>query len=430
MKNQLLATTALVAVGVLGATELANAQAVKLGVGGYMRQEFGFVFDRQDANTTGRNDVSGTGTDTAVQFDQQTDAEVYFLGSGKLDNGIEVLAVVELEVAGSPGNMIDEHFLVMRGSFGQFEVGAMDSAAIKTTVGYMGSWATQVGDNSAFGPGDWISGVAGGGNFGGQDGTLRNMQLRMFDDDSNKISYFTPRFEGFQVGVSYTPNATQNTQNGAGVLGANGANSTSELNVTSKNVYHDYWSFGGNFDRKFGDVGVGIAAGYVWAKSPGSATADSTAANTWKNQDDPTTWGIGVALEWGPFKISGAYRENNDVRDGGAGAVTGQGAGTTTSLDGTLYDIGARYTFGPNAVSVSYRNGTVEQTLNDTADVEESAFMVSYRRTLGPGVNWDANLFYLKTEGEPTVTSAAAPAGLNPNEVSGWAFTTAIQLAF
>jgi predicted porin len=404
----------LVAVGVLGATELANAQTVKLGVGGYMRQEFGFSFDRGDGNGTGgtnggANDVSGAGTNTATGFDQQSDVEVHFRGSGKLDNGIEVLAVAELEIAGSPGNMIDEHFLVMRGSFGQFEMGAMDSAAIKTTIGYMGSWATQVGENSTFGPSDWIA-IVGGvmpPGSGTMDSAIRNMQLRMFDDDGNKISYFTPRFEGFQVGVSYTPNATQNTQTGTGAAEAR----------AKQSVYHNYLSVGGNFDRKFGDVGVGIAAGYVTAKSPGTNSTET--ATTWKNTDDAVTWGIGASVEWGPFKISGGYRENTDVRDT-------SGASTGTSLDGTLFDIGGRYTFGPNAVSLTYRDGTEDGTKTLTTEDKEQMFMASYRRTLGPGVNWDANLFYLKSENEGTTEATAA--GLSEN--SGWAFTTAIQLAF
>jgi predicted porin len=429
MKKQLLASTALVAAGlVTAAADMAYAQqkggpAVSLGVGGYMRQEFGVILDRQDANTNGRPDTTGIGTNTGTQFDQQSDVEVYFLGLGKLDNGIEVGARVELEVAGSPGNMIDEHYLFTRGSFGQFELGATDSAAIKATLGYMGSWATQVGDNSAFGPGDWLNGAlaGGGGTFGGQDGTLRNMQLRMFDDDGNKISYFTPRFAGFQVGVSYTPNAAQNTQNGAGAT---------ELTTTTQQIYHDFWALGANFDRKFNQFGVGVAAGYVRGKSPGASGADT--ATTWANTDDPTTWGVGASLEFGPFKVALGYRQNNDVRDnfGAAGGVPAgtpvAGAGSGTSLDGSLYDIGARYTFGPNAVSLTYRSGDIEGTRADTAEPEEQAFMASYRRTLAPGVNWDANLIYQNSETEP-----AAVAGTNaPREVSGWAITTAIQLNF
>jgi predicted porin len=414
MKKQLLATTALVAVGVLAAASGADAQTVKLGVGGYMSQEFGFVFDKQDGNTNGRPDVSGTGADTGVQFDQQSDVEVYFLGSGKLDNGIEVGARVELEVAGSPGNMIDEHYAFVRGSFGQIEIGATDSAAIKTTLGYMGSWATQVGENSAFGPGDWINGAftGAGGTFGGQDGTMRNMQLRVFDDDGNKISYYSPRFEGFQAGVSYTPNTAQNTQTGAGAT---------ELVTNVQSTYHDYWSFGANYDRKFGDFGIGVAAGYVTAKSPG--TTPGTTATTWKNTDDLEAWGIGTSFEFGPFKISGAYRETQNVRDTA-------GASTLTSLDGALYDIGARYTFGPNAVSVSYRDGYIDGIKADAFEPEESAFMASYRRTLGPGVNWALNLFYLHSESEQVQINGQPAGQANPKEVNGWALTTGLLLVF
>jgi len=463
MKKQLLASTALVAAALLTAADMAYAQqkagpAVQLGVGGYMRQEFGVVLDRRDANFLGRNDVTapgatgngpaGNGTDTATSFDQQTDAEIHFLGLGKLDNGIEVGARVELEVAGSPGNMIDEQYLFVRGSFGQIELGSTDSAAIKATLGYMGSWATQVGDNSAFGPGDWINspscgitagaggvGVAGG-NCGGQDGTLRNMQLRMFDDDSNKVSYFTPRFAGFQMGVSYTPEFSQNNFAGTGgspapsasVAGATGAviGNGTELGVPSKRNYHEAWSLGANLDRKFDQFGVGIAAGYVRAKSPGVQSANT--ATLWKNTDDAQTWGIGGSLEFGPFKVSAGYRENIDVRDGyNSQAGYSSGGGAATSLDGALYDVGARYTFGPNAVSVSYRSGYIEGTRADPAEPEEQAFMVSFRRTLAPGVNWDANVFYLKGETEPAL---AALTGNSPTEVSGWAITTAIQLNF
>jgi predicted porin len=294
----------------------------------------------------------------------------------------------------------------------------MDSAAIKTTVGYMGSWATQVGENSAFGPGDWISGTSGG-SAGGQDGTLRNMQLRMFDDDGNKVSYYTPRFEGFQIGVSYTPEARQNTFTGTGGAPTpvpGGACTGSELCNTTKGAYHDFMSIGGNFDRKFGDLGVGIAAGFVTAKSPGR-----TNTATVNNTDDAMTYGFGVALEWGPFKISGGYRENKDVFEGAPGL---QGSGAT-SLEGELYDIGARYTFGPNAVSASYRSGSVDGLLTDTAEQEEEAFMISFRRILGPGVNWDANLFWAEQKGEQGSTTAGTK-----KDNDGWALTTAIQLAF
>jgi hypothetical protein len=293
----------------------------------------------------------------------------------------------------------------------------MDSAAIKTTIGYMGSWATQVGDNSAFGPGDWIMWV-GNGNSGIQDGALRNIQLRAFDDDGNKISYYTPRFEGFQLGVSYTPNGQQNTQNGAGA---------GEFRA-KKSVYHEYLAIGGNFDRKFGDVGVGIAAGYVTAKSPGTGGADT--ATTWANKDDMQTYGFGASVEWGPFKISAGYRENTDLRDGNGvdTTATGSGGGAATSLDGSLYDIGARYMFGPNAVSLTYRNGTADGSRTNSGEDEEEMAMLSYRRTLGPGVNWDANLFYLSSKNEGGAEVTAANGNLTEN--NGWAFTTAIQLAF
>jgi predicted porin len=404
MKPRLLASTALIAAGTLAAPDPAKAQkigpAVQLRVGGFMDQYFGVVFDRETANTNGAPDTTGVGADTATSFDQKTDAEIHFRGSGKLDNGIEVGAHVELEVAGSPGNMIDEQYLFVRGSFGQFIVGAEDNAGYLMTAAYAGTWSTSVGQNLNRLP-DWISAPAGV-SLSRTDAPLNEIRLRVTDNDSNKVSYFTPRVAGFQLGASYIPNFTQNTQNGTGAT---------ELGTVSKDVYHEGWALGLNFDRKFDGIGIGIAAGYLTAKSPGVQATQT--ATRFKNTDDMSAYIVAARVDFGPFRIAGAFRENMDVRDD-------IGASFTTSLDGSMFDVGARYTFGRNAVSIGYVNGEAEGAITPGDDKEQD-FIVSYRRTLAPGVAFHANLFYVDVADEVS----------GPNsEVAGWALTTAIRLDF
>jgi predicted porin len=278
-------------------------------------------------------------------------------------------------------------------------VGAEDNAGYLMTAGYAGTWATGVGmdvDKVV----NWL-GVPTGFGMSRTDAPLNEIRLRVLDNDSNKLSYFTPRLEGFQFGVSYIPNFTQNTQTGTGAGEA----------TAKKSVYHEGWALGANFDRKFGDIGVGIAGGYITAKSPGvQATQTATA---FKNTDDMSAYIVAARIEFGPFRVAGGFRENMDVRDG-------TGASTATSLDGSMWDIGARYSFGANAISLGYVNGKADGSITP-GDDEEQDFIVSYARTLAPGVKAHTNLFYVKTEDE--VASAA-------NEISGWVFNVALRLDF
>ena len=183
------------AIGLLAAASQANAagNAVKLGLKGYMEQLVGVAFDRSDAEATTARASSKT------SFDQQTESEIHFRGSGKLDNGITIIADVQLEVTGSPGNVIDEQYIIVRGKFGQLTIGSEDNAGHLMTIGYSGSWATGVGQSLTFDLTDWISlasGIPSGGRF---DGTLNDVRLRSLENDSSKFTYFTPRLAGFQL---------------------------------------------------------------------------------------------------------------------------------------------------------------------------------------------------------------------------------------
>jgi hypothetical protein len=179
MRKQLLATTALVAAGVMAASAPASAQkkgnTVKLGLKGYMEQIVGIAFDRPKIEDISTSQTGGRGT-----LDVDTESEIHFKGSGKLDNGISILADVQLEVTGSPGNVIDEQYMVIRGNFGQVNLGSEDNAGHLMTIGYIGSWATGVGQNLTFDSADWIplpTGVSPGARF---DGTL-NPELLAVD---------------------------------------------------------------------------------------------------------------------------------------------------------------------------------------------------------------------------------------------------------
>ena len=383
MKKQLLTTTALVAAGAFAAAAPASAAdmkaPVKLAVKGYLEYVIGMPFDK---------DMAAGGPDVP-SIDNHIDGEIWFKGTAKLDNGITVHADVEMEAFGVGANnadhQIDEGSMDIRGSFGQLTLGQKDNAGNQMTTGYAGSWATNVGQNLAFDRTDWVKmpeGFTGGGaRF---NATLNDVRLRSGgENDSVQISYFTPRFEGVQLGASYIPAFRQ---------GAAGQNTAG---ASTAEKYHNGFAAGINYVGKFdGGMGLGLAAGYLTASAPTNMAA-------W---EDMSAYVLAARADFGPFRVAAAFKENKDVSGG--------------ALDGRLYDVGTRYTFGPNAVSASYSSGEVEGNTMAAGEDKETGAAIAYRRVLGPGVIWRGTLFYSEFEDEGGMST------------DGWTATTSVLLVF
>jgi hypothetical protein len=396
MKKQLLSATALIAAGTLATVGAANAATVSLGTAGYMTQVVGVTFDNSDSAGVGA--TRGTATTSVVQY---MESEVHFKGSGKLDNGIEIIADIQLEAGGSPGQIIDEEYAIVRGNFGQLILGMEDNAAYLMTIGYTGAFGTGVGLSTVYSRGDWIQTPAGlikSNGFG-----TTSSELNGPDVDSNKVSYFTPRFAGFQAGVSYIPTAQQqNMPTNSTTTGSGSGASTSGALHAKDTVYSEGWAMGLNYVGKFDNVGIGIAAGYLTLTPPmGSPTFDP---------DGYRGYNVGSTVTVGPFKVGASYRRNLnwDIATG-------------TSAEGYSYDVGGRYTFGPNAVSVVYIHGETKGSLANTGKDKDTGMTFEYARTLAPGVKVTGNLLYSELKDE---------AGGANSKFDGWAFATTLRLDF
>ena len=210
-------------------------------------------------------------------------------------------------------------------------------------------------------------------------GTTRS---RMWDNDSEKIDYYTPRFVGFQLGASYIPNSSQDRN------GAPDPIST---------AYSRGWAAAANFVRTFGAFDVAASVGYMqWQGPQLSATTSAP---------DPDQWNVGLQLGFAGFKIGGSYGEMTDGRLGASGTnATLSTTGTGNKADGRAYDLGVMYTFGPAAVSLNYISGEnddcpVAGSATCSGDDEFSMLSLAGKYTLGPGVSFEAVLWTAKFEG-------------------------------
>ena len=365
MKKQLLTTTALVTAGVIAVGATPAMAKPKLKLAGWMEGIIGYV--DQDIES--------------VALDPQWDSEIHFKFSEKLDNGMKVTGRVELEGA-QAGDQVDEAYLQVAGSWGAIRVGSEDNAAFLMATGFSGSWATGVGQNLNFDVQDFIRAP---GNFSAN----RVGRLNLGVGDSEKINYFTPKVGGFQAAVSYDSNAGEDTNNptaGAGTAGGGIGNG---------------WAFGGRYSGKFDNVGFGVAAGYTTYLDDNTAGADF----------DPKGYHVSGKVKIGAVTLAAGYlSEMNRQADTAA-----------TSRDRRNLDLGAKFDAGKNKFSIGYLTSESEGARATTGDDKTTQVMVSYRRELGPGVQYRLNVMFADFAGE--VAGSA-----DDNE--GYAVSTSVRVGF
>jgi hypothetical protein len=387
--RQLLATSALVAAGLLTGTGPAFAQAngpaqksrPTLTINGWVEGIVG----------TSNQDTSIVGT--RVGWDSQWDSEFHFNGAVTLDNGIQIKTRAELEGEVS-GDQWDEVYMTIGGGFGELRIGSMDNAAYQMLAPISGSWGVQVGQSLGDWTTQWLSRPAG-------HGPDENVRLNIGDTDSNKINYFTPRIAGFQLALSYLPSFEECVTSGAS------QNAQCNSSIASVSTFpHNGWAAGFSFDRTFDRLRTALGIGYMTAKKP----KDLQIAGRERQSGDPKGVQYSALLSYDGFSLAGSYKQEHNV-------IAAAGFET----DERVSDIAAAYEWGRNAVSVAWLHSRSPASLTIQGDDKTDVIAASYRRELGPGVQYRLNVWHADFRGEN-------PGSTDDN--SGCAISTSIRITF
>jgi len=379
MKKYLLGTTALVAAGMFAMVDTAAAQTkvqpIQVTVGGYWGEYISYT-TQDDVGSTTVNGVAGVTSGKLTQFDEWSDKEIHFNGRTTLDNGLTIGFRAELEANTDATDQIDESYMFLDGRFGRVELGSINNVQYR-----MGYNAPEAQTRPFSNEGNIFNVVANPTGSPAFDSMLGTTRSRFFDNDSEKVNYYTPRFEGFQFGASYIPNSSQD-RNGAP--------------DPISNAYSRGYAFGANFVRTFGAFDIAASAGYMTWQGPQLTTTTSA--------QDPDQWNVGLQLGFAGFKVGGSYGK---IKDGRGGASGNNGAASTagtavTGIDGNAWDAGIMYTFGPAAISLNYIEGKNDDgnVVTGTGGGDDKFTMLSLagKYTLGPGVSLEANLWTAKLE--------------------------------
>jgi predicted porin len=280
-------------------------------------------------------------------------SQIFFSGETTLDNGLTVGAHTELladnteafsSTTGKVGT--EETYLYLSGNWGRVNVGRENGAAYLLQVSAPSADANLDGQDIDF---SFVN------ITGNVDQDYQQSGLNSDAQYSDKITYLTPKFNGFQAGASYSP-TYKSLDRGTQMTGMATNNNAADL--------ENFMEAGVRFDGEMNNVGIHAGAGY--------ATADQEVTNV--GDDDYTEYNAGLKFDFNSFGIGAAYNTDNGARD---------------NRDTDTYVLGADYTYGATKFGYSYLNSEGETA---TTEDELDRHTVGAVYTYGPGMDFNASV--------------------------------------
>jgi hypothetical protein len=379
MKKTLLGTTAIVGASMLMMGGAQASDPPQLKFSGFMRFEAKFVDQDYTAGRTGGHFESD-------------DAEFVLNADATADNGLKYGVKIEVDTDNTTAS-IDEMRIRFSGDWGILDLGDDDGA--EDTMAYGAENILTAGSGFDGGPSSAFNFI-GVGQFTpdlGEQGGDSN--------DASKITYYTPRIQGFQLGVSYTPDT--------------GNFHTSTVNATSNADGRNHVGIGLNYVETFGDVGVNLSGIYGFADvEKQAAGVVCTAAEL----EDYSGYMIGGGLSYMGVKVAAGY---GDAGDGGI-------AKNSQADNGKWWDVGVSYATGPYTLAVAYLAGE-EDNVAGTADDETDFLTLQGQYNVAPGLDVYAELDWIEVD-SPTNTTRGGSGGAVVTDNEGWLLLLGTKVTF
>lgn len=333
MKSRILGTTAMVAgTFLLSAGGAQGAEKIKLGLGGYWK---GLAVAGSQSDGVGQPGAN------IRQHGFAQESEIHFSGETTLDNGIKVGVNVQLE-AETSADQIDESYIYAEGPFGKMVFGQEDPASDAMAIG---SPAPIQGVGLA--SPDFLHATLG--NTPASPAVVSNIS-----GDAEKLTYFTPRMQGIQLGLSYTPDGCA----APGCLTA----APALLSQITAGQQSEIIEGAINYVRQFNGGEIDLYAGFA------QGDLEVAAAGA----EDQDQWGVGFSLVYGDITFGADYRQDDQ-------------ATSAASTDRTDYSVGVSYTMGDWNLGAAYAHAETEEGAGLGND-ETDGYQIGANYTMGPGI--------------------------------------------
>lgn len=353
MKKVLLAGTALVGAAMIASPAAAE---VNLDLGGHFRGYAVYADNDEPAGTSLR------------EFDFRRDTEVHFSGETTTDNGLTVGIHYEQALGGNVTT--DEAYMYLSGGMGRVNFGSEDGAA------YLLQVAAPSADSNVDGMRVYIQAL----NFTDAGTTVLDTSVLDYDhadfEDTDRLTYLSPKWNGFQAGFSYAPENDQNA------LSNNVAGMESDADVDD---FEDLWELAARWDGEFEGFGISLGAGYSTADTEDDAATPAIGDLA----DDIQTWNVGANVAFGAFSVGSSYSETEATE--GDGATVGG-----NDVEVQKWIVGAAWDNGPYHLGATYFDSDVE--VQGSNDFEVNRFAVGGGYTYGPGMTFRGAVAFGETD--------------------------------
>lgn len=390
MKKLLLAGTAIAGVAML--SQPAHAD-LKLDLQGYFRG-YAVYTDNNTPST-----VAGAPNNKLSKFSFMRDNEVHFTGQTTLDNGLTVgvhneiklgsEAVSSSAAAGTfggqkhdlfnlPGDdptLTDETYAYFQGEWGRVNLGTEDGAA------YLLQVAAPSADSNIDGLRVYIQGFDTATWTGGLAGTSPlNVPLGYDNADfrqSERFTYLTPKWNGFQAGASYA--AVPGMQNPFGGTFGQPINGLGTVAANTPGTFRDLWEVAARWDGEFSGFGISAGGGFSGAEKADTVTAGQLGS---KNLE---TWDGGLNFTWQQFSLGGAYRWSNTGTASDA---------ANSSPSARIWDVGLGWDNGPWHAGASYFDDKLDGNAYGLAAPAAGHELTLRRETVGGGYTFGPGMTF------------------------------------
>jgi predicted porin len=231
---------------------------------------------------------------------------------------------------------------------------------------------------------DTVSGSVGGVSVG-DDFYRRTLGATFLENEGNndaqRFTYFTPRFSGFKLGVSYARDGLQDTN----------------VQVDEDSTLSNIFDIGADYVNSFGDFDIAVSGRW------GIADNDTSA--------DPQVWSAGLNLGFSGFTVGGSYAEQT-----GASSVR---------MNGEVWDVGVSYETGPWGLSVTFQHGENVDDENPGFGKELDQFLLGASYRLAEGVALNAFGGYVEFDEDVSVGG-----GGSGDDIDAWVIGTAVKINF
>ncbi|MDF3048106.1 MAG: hypothetical protein K0R73_1224 [Candidatus Midichloriaceae bacterium] len=318
---------------ILGAVSAFAAEPIKLTVGGTIDTQAGHVSEKKafhkvdpSSATSQTRSNSGIVNDTKVKFELEGNSSLGFKYGGL----IKLNADTSRDATDNDDNVGNRTMVFIESAkLGRLEGGAYDSVSKKMLLsansvgvadgginGYMNQWINPKN----------IDGTKYSEKFIKWPELLTNCDCISF---ANKVSYYTPKLAGFQVGVSYTPDSAVH-------------GTVTQLKSTVKQEdqnFKDIVDYGVTYENKYQGAEFGIGLVGQFGKSKKLAVA----------RKDLNAWELGAKIGYKGFKVVGSY---SDWRKSATPVVKD----STKKYGASYWTLGAQFELDKLTTSVSYFN--------------------------------------------------------------------------